>query len=130
MEAGRKVGFFNQLWISHYPKSQKDAFSVLATFTGESIGVFQDSSEFSGNFDMFKILNGDPSHPSILMLQTDSKFEFLTKITPVTGEFEFKLELGGPAPRGPQIYFTLAEWEIGNQEDLTKVMVDILNKKQ
>ena len=126
--AKRTVGFYSQLWISHLPKNQKDTFSLLAALKDEHIGIFQAQSEFSGNFDLFEI-SGEGNNPKIKMLQTDKKFEFKTTIEQSkAGDFEFTLKIDGTVPRGPKVYHTLEDWEVGYVDQLKALVIKLVKK--
>ena len=119
----RKVGFYNQLWVSHFPKNEKDVYSVLAALKDEQFGIFQDGSDFSGSFDLFEV-EGTAHDFKIKMLQTDKKFEFNVEIKPdKSSDFEYSLKIvSGNVPRGPKVYYTLEEWEVGNNSQLVSAI--------
>ena len=44
----------DRLWVDHIPRNDRDVFQIFAAITEEPIGIFQATSVWKGEFEMFK----------------------------------------------------------------------------
>src|SRR5215475_1127060 len=44
----------DRIWVDHMPKNDRDQFSIFAAITDEPIGIFQTTSVWKGEFEMFR----------------------------------------------------------------------------
>jgi hypothetical protein len=102
---------FNRFWLSHLPQHERDKFSLIAFINDDKVGVFQESSAFQGNYDIFTS-SGNNGTVTINMLQDGKKVNATyTASKCEVKNFDYCLEIKG-APRGPVRYYSQKDWVI------------------
>jgi len=71
--------FNNRLWISHFPETGKDKFSILYCIEDEGFIGFINQSEFEGEFKFCEVIVENKDKIEAIILQTDKKFTFEVK---------------------------------------------------
>jgi hypothetical protein len=111
------VAVTDRLWIDHIPKSDKDIIQIFAALTEEPIGIFQATSQWKGEFELFRY----EQHGGELRMvfpQTGTRDRVKAKATECDKHgMDFCLELEG-ASRGVKRYYSREGWEIGSVRDL------------
>jgi len=101
----------DRIWIDHMPKNDRDPISVFVAITDDPIGVFQTSSVWKGNFEMFRY---EAHHDELrIHFPQDNSRERVKIKAHKCGErdFDYCLELEG-ATRGVKRYYSRKGWEI------------------
>jgi hypothetical protein len=117
---GQKL-VYDRLWIDHMPKNDKDTFNVFAAITEEPLGIFQQTSQWRGNFEMFQY-EGRGGELRIVYPQTGDKEKVTARAKECSDQrhMDFCLELGG-ASRGVKQYYSREGWEIGAAHDVDAI---------
>jgi hypothetical protein len=113
----------DRLWIDHLPRNDKDMIQIFAAITEEPIGIFQATSQWKGEFELFRYeKNGNELR--VVFPQTGTKDRVKAKATRCDQRgMDFCLELEGSS-RGVKKYYSREGWEIGNVKD-----ADVLLRK-
>jgi len=106
----------NRLWIDHMPKNDRDTIQVFVTLSDESLGVFQATSGWKGQFELFTYeASGDELR--IVYGQNGDKDKVRAKARACKeGGMDFCLELDGNS-RGVKKYYSLEGWELDSLAD-------------
>jgi hypothetical protein len=105
---------FDRIWIDRVPTRETDIAQVFLAITEEPIGLFNASSRWKGEFELFRY---EPRAEGELQLlypqtQTREKVRYQATECDVPG-FHYCLELQG-ASRGVRKYYSQRGWEIGS----------------
>lgn len=101
----------DRIWIDHMPKNDRDQISVFVAITDDPVGVFQTSSVWKGNFEMFRY-EAHHNELRILFPQDNSRERVKIKAHKCgERDFDYCLELDG-ATRGVKRYYSRKGWEI------------------
>ena len=114
----------DRLWVDHIPRGERDVFQIFAAITEEPLGIFQSTSRWKGEFEMFKYeLHG--SELRIVFPQTGSKEKIAAKATECNrGGMDYCLELEGSS-HGVKRYYSRDGWEIGSKDDVRKLAAQL-----
>jgi len=106
----------NRLWIDHMPKNDRDTIQVFVTLSDESLGIFQATSGWKGQFELFTYeASGDQLR--VVYGQNGDKDTVRAKARKCSdGGMDFCLELSGNS-RGVQKYYSLEGWELDSLAD-------------
>lgn len=110
----------DRIWIDHLPRNDRDTVNVFAMLSEHSVGVFQATSQWRGNFEVFRY---EASGGDLRMVypQTGDREKARTKARRCNeGGMDFCLEIDG-ASRGVKKYYSQEGWEIGATHDLDAV---------
>jgi hypothetical protein len=110
----------DRIWIDHVPRNETDTINVFAALTEHSVGVFQATSQWRGNFELFRY---EASGPELRLVypQTGDREAVRAKARKCTEhKMDFCLEIEG-ASRGVKKYYSREGWEIGQNADLDQV---------
>ncbi|MDB4961100.1 MAG: hypothetical protein JWP01_1099 [Myxococcales bacterium] len=120
-KAAASVTATDRIWIDHLPTSERDTFHVFAAITEEPIGIFQATSQWKGNFEMFRHeTHGDTI--KAVYPQDKSREEIKVKATECKElrEMDYCLEMHG-ASRGVKKYYSRKGWEIDGVHDAAEL---------
>ena len=107
----------DRLWIDHIPRSDKDVVQVFAALTQEPVGVFQATSQWKGEFEVFRY-EQHGNELRMLFPQTGTRDRVKAKATECDrGGMDYCLELQG-ASHGVKRYYSREGWEIGSIRDV------------
>jgi hypothetical protein len=101
----------DRIWIDHIPRNDRDTFNIFAAITQEPFGIFQATSQWKGNFELFQYeAHGDEIR--FHYGQTGEREKAKLKATKC-GEkgFDYCLVIDG-ASRGVKKYYSMEEWII------------------
>jgi hypothetical protein len=111
------VSVTDRLWIDHIPRSDKDVIQVFAALTEEPVGIFQATSQWKGEFELFRYEQHGGEF-RMLFPQTGTRDRVRAKATECNrGGMDYCLELDG-ASRGVKRYYSREGWEIGSVRDI------------
>jgi hypothetical protein len=114
-DRGEKT-FYNRLWVDHLPKSDTDTIKLFAAITDEPIGIFQSTSTWKGEFELFRYEPAGDGKATLFYPQTKQKERVGYRAEPCKEKgFDFCMELQG-ASRGTRRYFSQRGWEIGHAQ--------------
>jgi len=101
----------DRIWIDHMPRNDKDMFHAFVAITEQPFGVFQETSQWKGNFELFNYeANGDELR--IVYPQSGDRDKVTATANPCSEKgMDFCLELKG-ARRGVKRYYSMKGWEI------------------
>lgn len=107
----------DRVWIDHLPKNDRDTFNAFAVLTQESVGVFQATSAWRGNFELFRY-EGQGDEFRVVFPQTGDreKLKLRARRCDERG-MDFCLDIDGGS-RGVKRYYSREGWEIGRVEDV------------
>jgi hypothetical protein len=111
-EAASEAGLvLDRIWIDHMPRNDKDMFHAFVAITEQPFGVFQETSQWKGNFELFNYeANGDELR--IVYPQNNDRDKVKASATRCTEKgMDFCLELKGNT-RGVKRYYSMKGWEI------------------
>lgn len=102
----------NRIWLDHIPKNDRDVVNVFVAITEGPFGVFQASSQWKGQFEMFRYeASGDELR--IHYPQSNDRDKVKTRATRCNQrQMDYCLELDGSS-RGVKKYYSRKGWEIG-----------------
>jgi hypothetical protein len=107
----------DRLWIDHIPRNDRDMVQIFAAITEEPIGIFQATSQWKGEFELFRY-EKQGNELRVVFPQTGTKDKVKAKATRCDQRgMDFCLELEG-ASRGVKKYYSREGWEIGSVRDL------------
>jgi hypothetical protein len=107
----------DRLWIDHLPRNDKDMIQIFAAITEEPVGIFQKTSQWKGEFELFRY-EKHGSEMRIMFPQTNTGDKVTAKATRCDqGGMDFCLELEGSS-RGAKKYYSREGWEIGSVRDI------------
>jgi hypothetical protein len=101
----------DRIWIDHMPKSERDMIQVFAALSQDEFGVFQQTSAWKGNFELFRfeLKNGDIH---AIFPQDNEKEKITVKARPCSeGQMDYCMEVTG-TKRGVKKYYSRKGWEI------------------
>lgn len=105
--------FYDRLWVDHLPRSETDTIKIFAAITEEPIGLFQSTSAWRGDFELFRHRADADGRVSIFYPQTKERDEVKYRAWKCKErEFTFCMEIEG-ASRGTRRYYSQDGWEIG-----------------
>jgi hypothetical protein len=101
----------DRIWVDHLPRTDKDTFQIFAAISEEEFGVFQQTSSWKGNFELFTFkFAGDKIKATFP--QDGDREEIKVKATPCNeGQMDYCLEIAG-SKRGVKKYYSRKGWEI------------------
>ena len=107
-----KISALDRIWIDHLPKTESDMINIFAAITEEPMGVFQATSMWKGNFELFTYESHGDTIRAVYP-QDRSKEELKVTATSCSEvrDMDFCLEIKG-ASRGPKKYYSRKGWEI------------------
>ena len=112
----------DRLWVDHIPRSERDVIQIFAAITEEPIGIFQSTSVWKGEFEMFRY----ESHGGELRIfypQSGANDKVKAKATECNKNgMDYCLELEGSS-HGVKRYYSREGWEIGSADELKKLTV-------
>jgi len=109
--------FFDRLWVDHLPKSDTDTIQIFAAIRDEPIGIFQKTSAWKGEFELFR--HEDKGDGKIVMSYPQSRESERVSYRAWRcdeGRFTFCLDVQG-ASRGTRRYVSEKDWELGSAHD-------------
>jgi len=114
----------DRLWVDHIPRNERDVIQIFAAITEEPIGIFQATSVWKGEFELFRY----EAHGGELRLvypQSGTKEKVTARATECDRNgMDFCLELEGSS-HGVKKYYSREGWEIGSAADLKKLTAKI-----
>lgn len=106
----------DRLWVDHIPRNDKDIIQIFAAITEEPVGIFQATSQWKGEFELFRYERSG-SELRVVFPQTNTKDRVKAKATRCNQRgMDFCLELEGSS-RGVKKYYSREGWEIGSVKD-------------
>jgi hypothetical protein len=114
----------DRLWIDHMPRGERDVIQIFAAITEEPVGIFQATSRWKGEFEMFRYeSHGDEFR--IVFPQTGQRDKVRARATECDRNgMDYCLELSGSS-HGVRRYYSREGWEIGNAEDARKIVAKL-----
>ena len=108
---------YDRVWIDRLPQKEVDTVNVFAVITEQPIGVFDASSMWKGNFELFKYsgAKGDKAQFNYPQNGDQEKVTLAAKSCREKS-FDFCLEIAGSS-RGVKRYYSQKGWEIGAAND-------------
>jgi hypothetical protein len=107
---------FNRLWLSHIPQHERDKVSIYLLLEEEAVGIFQESSVYQGDYDLFSFKT-DGNALLLTMLQSQKKAKATYKASRCNERgFDYCIEIKGN-PRGPARYYSRKGWEVDSTEE-------------
>jgi hypothetical protein len=105
----------DRVWIDHMPRSERDTVNVFIVLSSDPFGVFQASSRWQGQFEMF-MYEQKGNEIRAVFPQTDTKetIKATAKKCDQKG-FDFCLELGG-GKHGVARYYSMEGWDVGSAD--------------
>lgn len=101
----------DRIWIDHIPRNDRDTFHLFAAITEQPFGIFQATSQWKGNYELFQYeAHGDEirfHYP-----QTGDRERAKLKASKCSEKgFDYCLTIDG-ASRGVKKYYSMEEWII------------------
>ena len=110
----------DRIWIDHIPRNERDIVNVFAAISEHSIGVFNATSAWRGNFEGFRY-EASGGDLRVVYPQTGDRERITVNARRCNdGQMDFCLELDG-ASRGVKKYYSREGWEIDRARDLDAV---------
>jgi len=107
----------DRFWIDHVPQNDRDLFNVFVAITEQPLGIFDKTSRWVGNFELFQYEAHD-GELRVLYGQTGEREQIKAKATRCNeGGMDYCLELAG-ASRGVKKYYSMEGWVIEGADSL------------
>lgn len=101
----------DRIWIDHLPKHERDQINAFVAITDEPIGIFQTTSVWKGQFELFRY-EAHGGELRIVYPQNNDRDRVQAKARRCDHDgFDYCLELKG-ASRGVKRYYSAEGWEI------------------
>jgi len=114
----------DRIWIDHMPRNERDTINAFLALTSDPLGVFQATSRWQGQFELFKYEQRGNEIRAVFP-HTGSKETFKTKARECSEKgFDFCLELDG-GKHGVKRYYSMEGWDIGNAADAQQKILKI-----
>lgn len=102
----------NQVWIDAIPMRDTDKIQIFAAFNDPQLGLFQNTSQWEGDYSIFTYTAKGDHGAEIELMQTGKKHKLNFKLsTKDCGRFDVCMTVKG-APRGPKTYYSMSDWVI------------------
>jgi hypothetical protein len=106
----------DRLWVDHMPRSERDSINIFAALTEQPVGVFQETSVWSGKYELFRY-EAHGEELRIVFPQNGDNEKVRAKARRCNeGGMDYCLELSGSS-RGVKRYYSREGWEIGSLAD-------------
>ncbi len=107
-----KISSLDRIWIDHLPKTESDTIHVFAAITQEPMGIFQATSQWKGNFELFVYeAHGDTIRAVYPQDRSKEELKVSAHTCSDMRDMDYCLEIKG-ASRGPKKYYSRKGWEI------------------
>ena len=109
---------YDRLWIDRMPERETDTAQLFAAITEQPVGLFQSSSMWKGDWELFRYENqGDGK--IVIRYPQSSQSERVSYRAGRCSErgFDYCLELVGSS-HGARRYYSRKGWEVGGVKDL------------
>jgi hypothetical protein len=111
-DRGKKIAF-NRLWVDKLPQTETDVMEVFAAITDQPVGIFQSTSMWKGNFELFTYEDKGDGKMLVTYPQTKDRERISYRAWKCDeGRFTYCLDVTG-ASRGVKRYVSEKDWEIG-----------------
>ncbi|MGE0869859.1 MAG: hypothetical protein AB7P03_14940 [Kofleriaceae bacterium] len=101
----------DRIWVDHIPRNDRDMFQIFIAITDEPIGIFNETSQWKGSFELFKYEAHDTEIRAVFP-QNGDREKITAKATRCNeNRMDFCLELSGSS-RGVKRYYSQKGWEI------------------
>jgi hypothetical protein len=106
--------FYDRVWVDHLPRSETDTFQIFVAVTEQPMGVFQQTSRWKGEFELFRYAARGDGQVELLYPQTGAREKVRYRAWKCSEQkFDFCLQVDG-ASRGIKKYYSLEGMEIGS----------------
>lgn len=107
-----KMTALDRIWIDHLPKTESDTIHIFAAITQEPMGIFQATSQWKGNFELFVYeAHGDTIRAVYPQDRSKEELKVSARTCSDMRDMDYCLEIKG-ASRGPKKYYSRKGWEI------------------
>jgi len=107
-----KITALDRIWIDHLPKTESDTIHIFAAITEEPMGVFQATSVWKGNFELFVYeAHGDTIRAVFPQDKSREELKVSATACDEVRDMDYCLVIKG-ASRGPKKYYSRKGWEI------------------
>jgi len=107
-----KMTALDRIWIDHLPKTESDTIHIFAAITQEPMGIFQATSQWKGNFELFVYeAHGDTIRAVYPQDRSKEELKVSARACSDMRDMDYCLEIKG-ASRGPKKYYSRKGWEI------------------
>jgi hypothetical protein len=107
----------DRLWVDHLPKNETDPVNLLVAVADEKMGVFQKTSRWKGEHELFRFERRGDGRLVLVYPQTRDREEVRYRATRCDrAGFDYCLELRG-ASRGARTYVSKKGWEIRSRAE-------------
>lgn len=105
--------FYDRIWVDHMPKSETDTFQIFVAVTEQPMGVFQQTSRWKGQFELFKYAARGDGQVELVFPQSGTREKVRYRAWKCKEQsFDFCLQVDG-ASRGLKKYYSLEGMEVG-----------------
>ena len=116
-----KISALDRIWIDHLPKTESDMINIFAAITEEPMGVFQATSMWKGNFELFVYeSHGDTIRAVYPQDKSKEELKVSASSCSEVRDMDFCLEIKG-ASRGPKKYYSRKGWEIDSASSVDDI---------
>ncbi|MBA3453307.1 MAG: hypothetical protein H0T42_09475 [Deltaproteobacteria bacterium] len=107
-----KMSALDRIWIDHLPKTESDTIHVFAAITEEPMGIFQATSTWKGQYELFIYeAHGDTIRAVYPQDKSREELKVSARTCSDVRDMDYCLEIKG-ASRGPKKYYSRKGWEI------------------
>jgi len=105
--------FYDRIWVDHLPKNDTDTFQIMVAVTEQPMGVFQQTSRWKGQFELFRYTARGDGQVELVYPQTGTREKVRYRAWKCSEQsFDFCMQIDG-ASRGIKKYYSLEGMEIG-----------------
>lgn len=116
-----KISALDRIWIDHLPKTESDMINIFAAITEEPMGVFQATSMWKGNFELFVYeSHGDTIRATYPQDRSREELKVTATSCKEVRDMDYCLEIKG-ASRGPKKYYSRKGWEIDSASSVDDI---------
>src|SRR5690242_671041 len=108
---------YDRLWVDHMPRSETDRFELFAALTEQPIGVFQSSSVWQGEWELFRH-EGSGDDKILLIFPQNGKRETVKYSARACREQKFDYCLELDSSHGARRYYSQKGWELRSLDQL------------
>ena len=118
---------YDRLWVDHMPRSETDRFELFAALTEQPIGIFQSSSVWQGEWELFRH-EGSGDGKILLIFPQNGKREQAKYNARACREqgFDYCLELA--SSHGAKRYYSQKGWELRSMDQLRSATHKVFEK--
>ena len=125
--AGEESLIYDRLWVDHMPRNETDRFELFAALTEQPIGIFQSSSVWQGEWELFRHEGAGDGKILLIFPQSGKREQAKYSARSCREQgFDYCMELA--SSHGAKRYYSQKGWELRSMDKLRSVTHKALEK--